>query len=461
MYNTCVQGSSNPGGSRRIAVVGSGVAGMGAAWLLSRHHDVTVYEREARIGGHTHTVTVDDGGDPLPVDTGFIVFNRPNYPQLTRLFERLDVQTRPTCMSFSASIDGGRVEYAGTSIATLFAQPLNLFRPAFHRMLRDVLRFNREAGALAEDANGDGPALGEFLRAGRYGEAFRDWYLLPMAAAIWSCPTATMLSFPARSLACFFRNHGLLSVNDRPQWRSVDGGSHSYIRRMLADLGDAVHPARAAVAVRREGDRVQVLDDAGRRADFDDVVLACHADQALALLERPSDAERRILGAFRYQRNRVLLHTDTALMPRRRAVWSSWNYLGTRGVDGNRAVSVSYWMNRLQALRAKRDYFVSLNPVYEPAAGAVLRELEYTHPVFDTAAMAAQPELASLQGRRRTWFCGSYHGYGFHEDALASAVRVADGLGVAAPWSGAEAAPRTAPASGVRPGELPLADGAG
>ena len=444
--------SNSEGGRATIAVVGAGVAGLGAAWLLGKRHSVVLYERADRIGGHAHTVDVADPAGQIAIDTGFIVFNRPNYPHLSRLFEHLGVSTVPTSMSFSASIDDGTVEYAGTSLATLFAQPRNLLAPRFLGMLRDILRFNRAATRLVAEAD-DSRSLGAFLREGRYGEPFKNWYLLPMAAAIWSCPTAVMLDFPARSLACFFANHGLLGISDRPQWRSVVGGSRSYVRRLCDDLGGSIRAHTAARRVERDADGVTVHDVRGERRRFDHVVLACHADEALSLLAAPDAAERVLLGAFRYQPNRVVLHTDARLMPARKAVWSSWNYLGGRDVAGRRAVSVSYWMNLLQGLRAQRDYFVSLNPLREPATASVLGEYSYEHPVFDAAAMGAQAGLPGLQGQHRTWFCGSYHGYGFHEEAF----------GARAPWQDARPAaaapvidypvPRGTPAAVVGAGQ--------
>ena len=418
----------------RIAVVGAGIAGLAAAWLLSRRHAVTIFEAERRLGGHSNTVTVAEGADSIPVDTGFIVYNERNYPHLCALFEHLRVPTLDTSMSFAASIDGGRVEYAGTSLATMFAQPANLLRPRFHGMLRDILRFNTAARRLLREADGGGgPALGHFLAEHGFGAAFRDWYLLPMAAAIWSCSARSMLAFPVRSLASFFDNHGLLDLDDRPQWRTVAGGSREYVRRLATNIGAAVHlGSRVAQVERRAGD-VRVRDSEGHEACFDHVVMATHADQALSLLHAPGAGERAILGAFDYQPNRVLLHSDRSLMPRRRRVWSSWNYLGNSG-DTSLAVSVSYWMNRLQSLACERDYFVSLNPLQEPAPADVHGEFAYSHPVFDGGAMRAQGAIASIQGRQRTWFCGSYCGYGFHEDALRSAMTVADALGVQAPW---------------------------
>jgi len=424
---------------RQIAVIGSGIAGLASAWLLSRPQgaaecEVTLIERNDYLGGHTHTVVVEEDGQPVPVDTGFIVYNEPNYPLLTRFFARLGVATRESDMSFSASIGPGEIEYAGDNLNTLFAQRVNLWRPQFLGMVRDLLRFNQRCKALLAGPGFDGLCLGEFLDRERLGPAFREHYLLPMAAAIWSCPTGTMMAFPAESLARFFANHGLLNLVHRPLWRSVSGGSHSYVRRILADLGEERVLVDGAARVRRIADGVQVILQSGQMRTFDEVVLACHADEALALIEAPTADEQALLGCFQYQPNETWLHTDTELMPRRRRIWSSWNYRSQVGADGTRAVSVTYWMNRLQGLATRRDYLVSLNPLQPPHPERVLARMTYQHPVFDQAAMDAQPELHRLQGRAGLWFCGSYFGYGFHEDALRAAVTTAGLLGADTGW---------------------------
>jgi predicted NAD/FAD-binding protein len=417
-----------------IAVIGSGIAGLASAWLLSRRHDVTLIERNDYVGGHTHTVEVSADGRTVPVDTGFIVYNVANYPLLTRLLGHLGVPTREGDMSFAASIGGGRVEYSGDSLATIFAQRGNLFRPRFLRMLIDILRFNGRCKRLLAAGGFDGLSLGELLERERLGPGFRDDYLLPMAAAIWSCPTHAMMAFPAESLARFFHNHGLLDVIDRPLWRSVVGGSRTYVERMLDDIGRERLVMDGALRVQRRDDGTRVQLRSGEARDFDKVVMACHADEALRLIERPTESEYRLLARFRYQPNQTWLHTDIGLMPRNRRVWSSWNYLSGEGSDGERAVSVTYWMNRLQGLSTTRPLLVSLNPLREPEPQTVLASMTYDHPVFDRAAMAAQPELHRIQGRDRIWFCGSYFGYGFHEDALRAAVDVATRLGADTQW---------------------------
>ncbi len=425
--------------SRRIAVVGGGVAGIGAAWLLSGRHDVTLIEAEPRLGGHSNTIECPLPEGPVPVDTGFIVYNTPNYPQLTALFEALELPTQDSDMSFAFAATDIDLEYAGSGLGTLFAQRRNLLRPRFWGMVRDILRFNREANARLAAGEGHRQTLGELLDELHMGEAFRRYYLLPMSAAIWSCPQDVMLRFPARSFLRFFHNHGLIQLRDRPQWRTVTGGSREYIRRMR-DAIPRIETDCPVHDVRRVDAGVRLAGRDGELGTFDEVVIAAHADQALAMLNAPSPAEARVLGAFGYQDNDAWLHTDPALMPRRRAIWSSWNHLTARSVDGAQPVSVTYWMNRLQPLATATDVFVTLNPLQQPADDQVIKRQNYAHPVFDQAAMAAQIALPDIQGQDRLWYCGSYHGYGFHEDAFASAVRVAEQLGAPPPWSGREPA---------------------
>ncbi len=424
--------------SETVAIIGSGISGLASAWLLSQRYDITLIEAKDYVGGHTHTIEVVEGERKVPVDTGFIVYNEPNYPLLTRLFQRLEVATREGDMSFSASIGPGRIEYSGDSLNTLFAQRRNLLSPSFLRMLADMLRFNRRCKQLLGDGGFDGLSLGEFLDRERLGQTFREHYLLPMAAAIWSCPTQTMMAFPAESLARFFNNHGLLNIVDRPLWRTVVGGSQAYVKRLLDDIGRDRVLMDGATRVARHDGAVEVVLQSGASRRFDKLVMACHADQALALLDQPSDDEASLLGCFRYQPNRTFLHTDSALMPKRRGVWAAWNYLAgetTAGQgDAQRSVSVTYWMNRLQGLSTRRDYLVSLNPLRDPAPEHIIADMTYDHPVFDGAAMAAQRELHRLQGRDRIWYCGSYFGYGFHEDALSAATNVATLLGADTAW---------------------------
>ena len=420
--------------NRRIAVVGSGVSGSVAAWLLRDHADVSLFEAGRRFGGHTHTAVIAAPDGDVAVDTGFMVFNRPNYPLLSALFDHLGIATYPTCMSFSASLDGGRFEYAGTNLNTLFGQRGNLVRPGFWSLLASIMRFNRVAITTLQSPPVEGESLGAFLDRNGFGERFRLDYLYPMAGAIWSSPREQIARFPALSFLRFFANHGLVQLAGRPQWQTVEGGSRRYLERLLADLGPRAFANAPVARVLRTPDAVTLVFADGSRATFDDVVLACHSDQALALLDQPSPGERRLLAAIPYQPNRVVLHRDPALMPRRRRVWSSWNYLGDAVAGHGQAVSVTYWMNSLQRLPTRSDYFVSLNPTREPRADLVVAEYSYEHPVFDADALQAQRQLHRLQGRSRTWFAGAWTGYGFHEDGMRSAVEVAAALGARVPW---------------------------
>jgi predicted NAD/FAD-binding protein len=419
--NQTVPPAGMPG--QRIAVVGAGIAGLASAWLLARHHRVTLYEAGAYAGGHTHTVDVTLDGCTHPVDTGFLVFNDRTYPNLIALFDELGVESHASSMTFSVSLDEGRLEWAGTSLNTVFAQRRNLFSPTFIGMLRDILRFNDSAERNLDAAQHSGASLGELLSAGGYGGAFQQHYLLPMAAAIWSSATADILRFPATTFLRFCVNHALLQVNGRPQWKTVRGGGRDYVRRILRQLDD-VRVGTPVHAVRRDADGVDVLAADGAQR-YDAVVFATHAPDTLRMLDDADANERSVLRAVRYQPNVAVLHTDTNLLPRRRRVWSAWNYLGRRHADGARPVCVSYLVNQLQPLPFRAPVVVTLNPVVEPAPGTGLGRYVYDHPLFDLAAIDAQRRLPSLQGRRRTWFAGAWTGYGFHEDGLKSALRVA------------------------------------
>jgi predicted NAD/FAD-binding protein len=418
---------------QRIAVIGGGISGLAAAWLLEQRYAVRLFEREAVLGGHAHTVTIPDPQGAVAIDTGFVVYNELNYPLLTQLFSTLDVPTQPTEMSFAYSLQPRGIEYAGSDLNTLFAQRSNLLRPRFLRMVADVLRFNRLGKRLLEENRLGDETLGAFLDEHRFGPGFIEDYLLPMAAAIWSCPTATMRQFPARSFLEFFRNHGLLNIEDRPQWRTVVGGSQAYVQRLAAQLQpDAIrHDAVLRVSRTENGWRTET--DRGSET-FDAVVFACHADEALAMLEDPTSDQASVLAACCFQDNRALLHTDTRLLPASRRVWSSWNYLTRRqGVDDQR-VSVSYYMNRLHALDRRTDYIISLNPWTEPHPTTLLGEYHWRHPILDTDAAAAQARLASVQGQNGVYIAGAWTGYGFHEDGMRSAVAVGRMLGVVPPW---------------------------
>jgi predicted NAD/FAD-binding protein len=412
----------------RIAVVGSGIAGLASALLLTRQgHAVTVLEAAPRAGGHSHTVDVTLDGLTFPADTGFLVFNDRTYPRLLALFDDLGVDSVASTMSFSVRHDRAGLEWAGSDLPALFAQPRNAFKPAFWRMLADILRFNRETTALELGDRVWSVSLGEFLDAGGYSNVFRDWYLVPMAAAIWSSPSRDILDFPLPSFVRFCHNHGLLAVGGRPQWRTVRGGSRSYVRKIVSQLKD-VRLATPVQRVRRLRGGIEIDTPARHGERFDGVVLACHSDQALALLADASPDEARLLASVRYQPNRVILHTDAALLPRAKRAWSSWNYLAADDPSGERPVAVSYLLNRLQPLPVERPVVVTLNPPFEPDPRLVIDEYEYAHPLLDAKAIDAQRALASLQGRRGTWYAGAWTGYGFHEDGLASAHAVADAI---------------------------------
>lgn len=424
---------SDPGRPRTVAVIGSGIAGMSAAWLLDQACDITVYEAESWTGGHTRTVRAPHDAGTQIVDMGFIVYNEMAYPNLTALFAHLGVGTRETDMSLAVSLDNGRLEYGSTGIRGMLAQPLNLLRPRFWSMLRDLLRFYREApGDIAATAS-ESMTLGDYLAARGYGAAFRDDHLLPQAAAIWSVPAGQAADYPVRAFARFFENHGLLRLRGRPRWRTVAGGSQAYAHILTTPFRHRIRHGARVTGVTRRPDSVIVRDATGLEARYDEIVIAAHSDQALAMLEDPSAEESALLGALRYGANRVVLHRDPRLMPRRRAVWSSWNYLGARGATT--PPSVSYWMNSLQGLEGP-DLFVSLNPLTEPDPALVLREQLFHHPIFDGAALSAQRQLWSLQGVRRTWYCGAWFGSGFHEDGLQAGLAVAEALsGLRRPWT--------------------------
>jgi len=418
----------------RIAVIGAGVAGLSAAWLLQHHHQVTLFEADARLGGHTNTVDMTLGGVTHPVDTGFLVFNRRTYPNLTALFEKLDVPVAASDMSFAVSVAESGIEWSGSSLATVFAQKSNLARPAFWRMLQDILRFNRES--VADASGGMRISLGGYLDAHRYSAEFRNWYLLPMAAAIWSCPTHAMLDYPMETFVRFCQNHGLLQLLDRPQWLTVRGGGRIYVEKLAAQLADIRLSSPVSKVVREKGGAWIETPWGSER--YDHVVFACHSDQALAVLGADAThPESRLLRSVGYQRNRAVLHTDRSLLPRNEATWSAWNYLSGRGQADSRPVSVSYLINKLQPIPFSVPVVVSLNPFSDPDPATVIAEFDYAHPVFDQAAIDAQQGVSRIQGQRNTWFCGAWMGYGFHEDGLRSAIDVASRLGAAVPWQAA------------------------
>jgi predicted NAD/FAD-binding protein len=418
-----------------IAVIGTGISGMAAAWLLSQNHRVTVYEQDHRIGGHSHTIDVPVGARTMPVDTAFMVYNEPNYPNLTALLRLLEVPTRSSDMSFAVSLGDGDVEYSGTNLASLFAQKRNLLRPRFWLMLRDILRFNRDAPALLDIPDNELMTLGRFLEERNYSRSFIDEHLLPMAGAIWSAPVNMMRDHPAAEFVRFCDNHGLLQLRNRPLWRSVEGGSREYVRRLTAHYADKIRLNCGATSIQRSGDGVKVLDTRHEVSRYDQVVIAAHADQALQLLEAPTAREEAVLGAFRYQPNDAVVHRDEDLMPKRRNVWSSWNYIGGRDGAQMKDLCATYWLNRLQGLPDENPLFLTLNPVVRPKPELTLHNFNYLHPIFDIAAARAQRQLWSLQGRSRVWYCGAYFGAGFHEDGLQAGLAVAEALGGARrPW---------------------------
>lgn len=418
---------------KKIAVVGAGISGLATAWLLREQYDVTLFEAGSYLGGHTNTVEVTVEGVTHPVDTGFLVFNEKTYPNLIALFEHLGVESVETEMSFAVSLENPNLEWAGSNLATIFGQKRNLLSRQFWAMLSDILRFNRESTTWLATHPDRERSLRDFLSAGRYSSAFSDWYLLPMAAAIWSCPTGQMLDMPLETFIRFCHNHGLLQVFDRPMWRTVKGGGREYVRRIAAQLSD-VRVACPVNSVRREMDGLHVAHAHGSER-FDEVVMACHSDQALAILgDTANSAQRGVLEAVRYQPNRAVLHTDPALLPRNPKLWSAWNYFAGRGEPGEQPVGVSYLINKLQPLPFKTPVTVTLNPAREPDPAKVIAEFDYAHPIFDAAAIAAQRRLSLVQGAGGIWLAGAWGSYGFHEDGLKSALRVANRMGVKAPW---------------------------
>lgn len=414
----------------RVAVVGSGISGLASGWLLDRKHEVHLFEKRSRLGGHTHTVVHESAGRELRLDTGFIVFNETTYPNLTRVFGELGVETQTSDMSFSVSCRKPDVEYASHSLRGLFAQRSLLLSATHLRMLADVVRFGRRGRRLLADSEDPEATVADFLEEGRFSDAFARLFLLPMTAAIWSSGTELVTAFPRDPLLRFLDNHGLLRIIGQPEWRTVTGGSSTYIDPMIRSFEDRIHLGRGVTRiVRNAGDVELHLDDASSHR-FDHVVIASHADQALAMLADPTPLENDLLGRWKYSINDTWLHTDVSLMPRRRAAWASWNYLVPDSNAPDERVSVSYHLNRLQGLAEDRQYMVTLNPETEPMDGSVIRRMRYAHPVYTRDSVATQADLPRLNGVNRTHFCGAYFANGFHEDGLNSAIAVADGLGV-------------------------------
>ena len=423
----------------KLAIIGSGIAGLGCAHFLHRKFELSIFEQNDYVGGHTHTVEVAEEGRRLPVDTGFMVFNRVTYPLLTRLFEQFQVPVVPTRMSFSVRHDGSGLEYCGSSVNRLFAQRRNLFRPRFHRMLGSINRFNREAVEAIDRPEIQEMTLGEYVRRGEYGADFFDLYLVPMSSAVWSTPPALMLEFPAAALLRFFHNHGFLGLHTQHPWLTVDGGARTYVEKISKPWRHRVRLGRRAALVRRGPAGVAVVTDDGATETFDRAILACHADQALRLLAGPTADELRLLREFRYQPNTATVHTDASVMPRTRLAWSSWNYAIGRDPAGRISAATHYWMNSLQGVSDRENYFVSINGAETIDPAKVRRTIAYEHPLFSLGAMRAQRELPGLnlaaRGTTETYFAGSYFRSGFHEDAFLSAANLSGLLLGGDPWT--------------------------
>lgn len=413
---------------KRVAIIGTGIAGLGCAHFLHRGFDVTLFDQNSHVGGHSNTVIVSEEGAQLPVDTGFMVYNEVTYPNLTRLFSELRVPVKKTSMSFSVQHVPSGLEYCGSSINHLFAQRRNLFRPRYWRMLGQINRFNKEALEALEDESTGELSLRDYVDARGYGSDFFNYYLVPMSSAVWSTPPEKMLAFPASSLLRFFHNHGFLGLHTQHQWWTVDGGAREYVRRMAQPFEEKIVLRNGVRKVEQGADDVKIWTEDGETRQFDKVILACHGDQALRLLAKPDRRQDDLLSRFRYEPNVATLHTDTSVMPKTRKAWASWNYRIDKAAEGNQGASTIYWMNNLQGVSDRRDYFVSVNGQQNIRPEKILKRIPYEHPLFDMKAVEAQKSLPDLNRQspdQRLFFCGSYFKYGFHEDAFASAVEVA------------------------------------
>lgn len=415
-----------------VAIIGTGISGMGAAALLHPKHDITVYEKSADIGGHTRTRVIDYKGKSIAVDTGFIVFNYRNYPHLSAMFKHYGVPVEKSDMTFAVTVDEGRFEWGAKNLNALFGQRSNLKNPEFYGLIYDVMRFMWRAPSFVE--RNPQMTLGQMMMHMKLGEGFAQYYLLPMGGAIWSCPLKTMLSFPAREFVHFFKAYGLMSPVGQPQWYTVTGGAHEYIKRLTAPFADKIRTGCGAQEITRNNGKVQVTDTTGQTREYDHAVLACHADQSLALLKDVSLEEKSVLAPFKYQKNIAYLHKDTSVMPKQERCWASWVYHTNTGHTDER-LPVTYWMNLLQNIDPEYPLFVTLNPLKPIAKEHVFDEHEFEHPVYTMDAASAQAKVPSIQGKRNTWFCGAWQRDGFHEDGLSSAVDMARRLGAEVPWS--------------------------
>ena len=420
---------------KKIAVIGAGISGLSAAYYLKNDYDITLFEQYSQLGGHAHTVDVDEQGKSFPVDVGFIVFNYETYHYLTQLFNDLDVPVAKSSMSFGVSINKGAIEYGSGPFNHIFAQRRNIFRPSYWKMLFDIKKFNSVSMKHLENKTLPDLTLGEYIQRLGLGDWFTNYYILPMGAAIWSTPLASMLAFPAETFINFFNNHGLLRTKDPIQWYTVKGGSREYVNRLVDALNESgVSFGSKINSVERDSQGVTLTDSLGQSHRFDKVIFATHSDQVLSLLKSPTPEECDLIGVIGYRKNRIVLHKDTSFMPLNRRAWSSWVYFSDQRSSEQDSVSLTYWMNNLQSLPSKQNYFVTVNPGHEPAERDVIKSYDFDHPQFTRDAISAQAKIPSIQGQNNTYFCGAYLRYGFHEDGISSAVNVAKLLGVNPQW---------------------------